>query len=126
MLFQEVKLALVPSKECIKLQAKNMNYLPKKELCAGHKIARRIDAYKYYENHTKPKKNRECPYCPEFERVKLSNRVWDKEIKYGQADSCTGDSGGPLWKWMNVNKKRKARIMHLFSFPIIDMIYYYT
>ena len=103
-----------------------MNYLPKKELCAGHKVFRRIDGYKYYKNYRTPKPNKRCPYCPEFRRVKLSNRVRDMEVKYGQADSCTGDSGGPLWKWMKVNNKKKASIIHLFSFPEINMIYYQT
>ena len=114
-------MTLIPSKECAKLQAKEMDYLPTKELCAGNKFYRRIDAYKYYKNKRMPRSNRYCPYCPEFQRVRLSNRIWDKEIKFGQTDSCMGDSGGPLWKWMKVKKKKKARIMHLFSVVEISL-----
>ena len=91
-----------------------MSYLPKKELCAGHKIYRRIDGYKYYKRASTPRKNRRCPLCPKFKRVRLAKRFQEKEVKYGQTDSCTGDSGGPLWKWIG-KKKPRARVIHLFS-----------
>ena len=57
----------------------------------------------------KPRANPKCPYCPSFRRVKLANRVKDKEIRYIKTDICSGDSGGPLWKWMgNGNPKANS------------------
>ena len=113
---------LISSEECLKLQDNKMKYLPDKELCAGHKVFRRIDAYKYYKNSKWPRSNKRCPYCPDFRRVKLSKHGWNREVKYGQTYSCTGDSGGPLWKWMRQNNKKKARIIHLCSLLHISMI----
>ena len=113
---------LISAKECLELQDNKMKYLPDKELCAGHKVYRRIDAYKYYKNYKRPKSNRRCPYCPEFRRVTVSKHRWNMEVKYGQTDSCTGDSGGPLWKWMRQNNKKKARTIHLCSLLHISMI----
>ena len=113
--FQEAKLVLVPSEECKKIQHKNVKYVPKKELCAGNRFFRRIDAYRYYPMSIRPKANKYCPYCPEFQRVNLADRKEDTEVKYGLTDACGGDSGGPLWKWMG-KKKPRARFIHLFSY----------
>ena len=113
--FQEAKLVLVPSEECKKIQHKNVKYVPKKELCAGNRFFRRIDAYRYYPKSHRPKANKYCPYCPEFQRVKLADRKEDTEVKYGLTDACGGDSGGPLWKWMG-KKKPRARFLHLLSY----------
>ena len=79
-----------------------MGFLPNREICAASRYTRRVDAYIHYYRgrRKKPKANRKCPFCPKFRRVKLAKRVKDKEIKYGKTDSCAGDSGGPLWKWM--------------------------
>ena len=88
-----------------------MGFLPKREICAANKYIRRIDAYIHYYRgkRKKPRANPKCPFCPRFRRVKLANRVKDKEIKYGKTDSCSGDSGGPLWKWMGkVNTKANS------------------
>ena len=77
-----------------------MGFLSEREICAASKHVRRIYAYKYHnntrtiihigKNRNSKKKNRN------FKRVELSN---DTEIKYRKTD-CSGDSGGPLWKWM--------------------------
>ena len=79
-----------------------MGFLPNREICAANRYIRRIDAYIHYYRgrRKKPRANPKCPFCPRFRRVKLANRVKDKEIRYGKTDSCSGDSGGPLWKWM--------------------------
>ena len=77
-----------------------MGFLPNREICAASKYILRIDAYILYYRSKKPRANRKCPFCPRFRRAKLANRVKDKKIRYGKTDSCVGDSGGPLWKWM--------------------------
>ena len=114
--FQEAKLVLVPSEECKKIQHKNVKYVPKKELCAGNRFFRRIDAYRYYPKRSWPRASKKCPYCPNFQRVKLTDRKRDNEVKYGLTDSCGGDSGGPLWKWIGKkNQTQRARFLHLLS-----------
>ena len=46
-------MTLIPSKECLKLQTKDMAYLPKKELCAGNKVyIRPLPRYVKYANGT--------------------------------------------------------------------------
>ena len=92
-----------------------MKYVPKKELCAGNRFFRRIDAYRYYPKRSRPRANKKCPYCPKFQRVKLADRKEDTEVRYGLTDACGGDSGGPLWKWMG-KKKHRARFLHLLSY----------
>ena len=79
-----------------------MGFKPNREICAANKYIRRIDAYIHYYGgkRKKPKANKNCPFCPKFRRVKNEKRVRDEEIRYGKTDSCSGDSGGPLWKWM--------------------------
>ena len=113
--FQEAKLVLIPSEECKKIQLKTLKYVPKKELCAGNRFYRRIDAYRYYPNSKRPKANKWCPYCPKFQRVKLADRKEDAKVRYGLTDACGGDSGGPLWKWMG-KKKPRVRFLHLLSY----------
>ena len=93
-----------------------MEFLPKREICAANKYIRRIDAYVHYYRGklTEPRANKKCPYCPKFRRVKLANRVKDDVVRYKTTDSCVGDSGGPLWKWMGgTNKKAKLTHLHL-------------
>ena len=107
--FQEARLILVPSKECNNLQSEDMKFFPKKELCGANKISRKIDAYKYHEGRSLPPPSENCPYCPDFQRV---THFLDKDVKYGQIDSCTGDSGGPLWKWIG-KKDPRARVLCL-------------
>ena len=129
------------------------------ELCAAHKIFRRIDAYrlKYssmnwvfllISSRIKPNlfslpvydertaflsfsKQKEFFYksCSEiisslkkcfkrrnnkkkklkFFRLPLNKRKKDRETKYGETDSCQGDSGAPLWKW--IGKSRSYAVM---------------
>ena len=112
---QEARLSLIPAKEC-KEYSEGMGFLPKREICAASRYTRRIDAYIHYYRgrRKKPRANRKCPFCPRFRRLKLANRVKDKEIKYGKTDSCSGDSGGPLWKWMG--KKNPKANSHAFTF----------
>jgi hypothetical protein len=114
--FQEAKLSLIPGNECKKYHTKSMGFLPSRELCAANKYIRRIDRYEYYKylKRKKPRANQKCPFCPRFRRLKLANRVKDKEIKYGETDSCSGDSGGPLWKWMG-KSNQKATVPHLHT-----------
>ena len=106
---QEARLNLVPSKECKKF-TKGMGFLPNREICAASRYIRRIDAYIHYYGgkRKKPRANPKCPYCPIFRRVKLAKRVKDKGIIYGKTDSCVGNSGGPLWKWMQGKTNPKA------------------
>ena len=75
-----------------------MGFLPNREICAASRYIRRIDAYIHYYRgkRKKPRANPKCPLCPRFQQV----RVKDKGIRYSNSDSCVGDSGGPLWKWM--------------------------
>ena len=121
--FQETKLELVPSKECRKNQLKKMKYVPKKELCAGNRFFRRIDAYRYYPGRSRPRANRICPYCPNFQRVRLADRKEDKKVRYGLTDSCGGDSGGPLWKWIGKkNQTQRVRFLHLLLYSSFSNI----
>ena len=119
---QEARLSLVPAKECKKF-TKDMGFLPKREICAASRYIRRIDAYIHYYRgkRKKPRANAKCPYCPRFRRVKLEKRVKDEEIRYGKTDSCSGDSGGPLWKWMGKTNP-KATVMHLHFLEFIITI----
>ena len=116
--FQETKLVLVPSGECKKIQKEAMKFIPKMELCAANKVYRLIDAYKYYPVRSRPHASPKCPYCPIFQKVKRVDLVQDKEIEYGGTDSCGGDSGSPLWKWIG-KKKPRARNLHLHSYNSI-------
>ena len=118
--FQETKLVLVPSSECEKLEEEKMKYSPRKELCAANKVYRLIYAYKYYPKRSNPHASPKCPYCPTFQRVKHVDLVQDKEIEYGGRDSCGGDSGGPLWKWIG-KKKPRARNLHLHSYNNVQL-----
>ena len=96
-----------------------MGFLPNQEICAANKYIRRTDAYIHYYRgrQKKPRANPKCPYCPSFRRVKLANRVKDKEIRYIKTDICSGDSGGPLWKWMGkANPKAKSRTFTFFLY----------
>ena len=106
--FQEARLVLVPGNECKKLHS-NIGFLPDRELCAASRYVRWIEAYRYYPKRKKPKASQYCPFCPKFEKVKFQWEYVDKEIKYGRVDSCTGDSGGPLWKWLG-KKNPKATV----------------
>ena len=95
-----------------------MEFLPKREICAANKYIQRIDAY--IHNHrgkrTKPRANKKCPYCPKFRQVKP---VIDEVIRFGTTDSCVGDSGGPLWKWMGkTNKKAKFTHLHFIKISV--------
>ena len=88
-----------------------MGFLPNQEICAASRYIRKIDAYIHYYRgkRKKPRANPKCPYCPRFRQVKLDKRVKDEEIIYRKTDSCIGNSGGPLWKWMG-RTKPKANI----------------
>jgi secreted trypsin-like serine protease len=77
------------------------------ELCAGKRVYRRIDAYRRYR--TKKKKH------SKFVRVPIKDRKIDKQTRYGGRDSCSGDSGGPLWKWMNLKGRQRAVIVGVVS-----------
>ena len=90
--------------------SKGVGFLPNRELCAANKYTRRIDGYRYYQKRKKPRASPKCPFCPKFRRIKLKYRKKDKEIKYGKIDSCSGDSGGPLWKWMGKKGDQKATV----------------
>ena len=79
--------------ECKRLDTKSLQIEKNREICAGHKVFRRIDKYRFM-----PKRRRK-----KFRRMPISERKRDNEVRYGQSDSCTGDSGGPLWKWMGKN-----------------------
>ena len=89
---------MIPGNKC-NIFTKDIGFLPKTELCAGKKYIERIDTYTYNQQDAL------------FKRVKLKNQVNDTKIKYGKIDSCVGDSGGPLWKWMGESKpKAKSHI----------------
>ena len=92
-----------------------MGFLPKLEICAARRHVQRIDAYIHYYKgkRKKPRANPKCPLCPRFRQV----RVKDKEYRYSNSDSCVGDSGGPLWKWMGKTKP-KATVTHLHFFKL--------
>ena len=99
-----------------------MGFLPNREICAASKYIRRIDAYIHYfrGKRKKPRANPKCPYCPRFRQNKLANRAKDNEIRYGKTDSCVGDSGGPLWKWIGKSPEQKVPPHHaciLFQIP---------
>ena len=93
---------MIPGNKC-KTITNDHRFLPKKELCAGKKYIQRIDAYTY--NHQDVL----------FKQVKLKNQANNTQIKYGKIDSCVGDSGGPLWKWMGESKP-KVKFQYLYFF----------
>ena len=47
LLFKEAQLQIVPMKEC-QNYLKGLGVSQTRELCAGHKVFRRIDAYKFF------------------------------------------------------------------------------
>ena len=120
---QDARLNLVPAKKC-KQFTKGMGFLPNREICAASKYIRRSDAYIHYYRSKKPRAHRKCPFCPRFRQA---NRVQDKKIRYGKTDSCVGDSGGPLWKWMGktnpkavpcgVQKTKKTALLRHILIP---------
>ena len=73
----ETKLSIVPSHTCHKL-VKDALGSASREICAGHQIYRRIDAYRLLS-----RKNRK------FKRVPLRERHRDKEVRYGKLDSLS-------------------------------------
>ena len=115
-------LKLVPAKECKKF-TKGMGFKPNREICAANKYIRRIDAYIHYYRgkRKKPKANKNCPFCPKFRQVKPEKRVRDEEIRYGKTDSCSGDSGGPLWKWMGKKSPKANSCTFTISRILIQM-----
>ena len=68
-------------KDCAKFK-KSLKVDIRKEMCAGHKIFRRIDAYR--------KKGKI------FKRLPKSARKRDYMVRYGRTDTCAGDSGAML------------------------------
>ena len=92
-----------------------MGFLPNREICAANKYIQRIDAYvhNYRRKCFKPRANK--TYCPTFRRVIPANRVMDNKISYKNADFCSDNSGGPLWKWMG-RSDQKATVSHLHCF----------
>lgn len=111
-MLQEAKLRVVPKDYCLKL-AKDVKVQPRIEICAGKKVFRRKDRYKvYYKKSSKRTSKRTIPY--KFRRLPLSQRLRDKTVKYGGTDACTGDSGGPLWKWFG-KKRAKAYMIGVVS-----------
>ena len=44
----------------------------------------------------------------------MKERHRDQEVRYGKSDTCMGDSGGPLWKWMGKSNP-KAIIVGVVS-----------
>ena len=104
---QESRLDLIPGNKC-KTVTKDVGFLPRTELCAGKKYIQRIDTYTY--NHQDKL----------FKRVQHKNQVNDTQIKYGKIDSCVGDSGGPLWKWMGESNP-KAKVPYLLFLKCIGL-----
>ena len=85
---QEAKLSLLPRKDCAKFK-RSLKVDTSIEMCAGHKIFRRIDAYR--RPSSKFRKKRKI-----FKRLPKSARKRDYEVRYGRTDSCAGDSGAML------------------------------
>ena len=98
---QEAKLSLLPMKDCAKFK-KSLKVDIRKEMCAGHKIFRRIDAYRRLSS--KSRKKRKI-----FKRLPKSARKRDYEVRYGRTDSCAGDSGAML---PDIVEKKFSSIKH--------------
>ena len=75
----------MPERHCAKFK-KILKVNTTIEMCAGHKIFRRIDAYR-----RPSRKKRKI-----FKRLPKSARKRDYEVRYGRTDSCAGDSGAML------------------------------
>ena len=117
--FQEARLVLVPGKEC-KKWLKKSGFLPGSELCAASRVIRLVARFKYYPKwkRIKPRASKKCPYCPKFRKIRGTEK--DKKIQYGKTDTCSGDSGGPLWKWIGKQPEQKVPPHHaciLFQIP---------
>ena len=59
---------------------------------------------KYFSSRNKSTRKKK-----KFIRLPLNKRKKDRETKYGETDSCQGDSGAPLWKW--IGKSRSYAVM---------------
>lgn len=65
------------------------------ELCAGNEIVRLVDTFKMKQRG-----------APKFVR---DEKKQDIDTKFGETDSCKGDSGSPLWTWHDVDKKGREK-----------------
>jgi hypothetical protein len=92
---QEVSLDLVPKSLCKKLAAV-MNVSVAHELCEGKRLERKKEAYL-------AEKTKGDDFAFTLQRGSRGDNATG-DVTYGGKDACTGDSGGPLWKW--IGKKR--------------------
>ena len=78
----------MPERHCAKFK-RSLKVDTRIEMCAGHKIFRRIDAYRRPSPKSRKKKKN-------FKRLPKSARKRDYMVRYGRTDTCAGDSGAML------------------------------
>jgi len=105
---QETKLSIINEEDC-KILWGDRDWgrpVPGKELCGGIKIPYpETKEYRRYLNDTNSGLN-ETKYIYKYTGTvpnKLSAKGLQAEMNYylGHSDSCTGDSGGPLWQFID-------------------------
>ncbi|XP_071749552.1 uncharacterized protein [Lepeophtheirus salmonis] len=97
---QEIKLDLIPKEQCELLLGKNK---PDTEICAANRVFMKSTKYKALRLKLKT-----------IKFMEIKNVISQRTPVYGGQDACTGDSGGPLWKWIG-HKHKRAFIVGIVS-----------
>ncbi|CAB4059581.1 unnamed protein product [Lepeophtheirus salmonis] len=96
----EIKLDLIPKEQCELLLGKNK---PDTEICAANRVFMKSTKYKALRLKLKT-----------IKFMEIKNVISQRTPVYGGQDACTGDSGGPLWKWIG-HKHKRAFIVGIVS-----------
>ena len=99
-MLQEAKLEIAPKELCRELGSE-FQVRVSTELCAGHRITVRQDEFL-----AEKAASNDAADAWKFQRGPEKRLGVNSNVTYGGRDSCTGDSGGPLWKWVGKSKTR--------------------
>ena len=96
----EVDLVVVNDDRCKSIFKNKINLTS--QFCAGGETSLRVVRFLTKEVRNSTLKN------PVYKFKSMSYAV-ERRKALGEKDSCTGDSGGPLWRWVSNKKKKKQQ-----------------